>query len=152
MIVQPPLSSTARLLGLSGLAPQLIIVYFAFGTDQWQWVAQAAGYAYAAFIFSFLGGIWWGVSLRDANAPGWIYGAAIMPSLIALATFIPWTLGWSWPGPALLVLGICLIVSPLVDHRIGRLIPLPSGWQSLRTTLSLWLGGLTLLLALKAIG
>jgi Protein of unknown function (DUF3429) len=152
MNAQQPLSPTARLFGLCGLAPQVIIVYFAFGTDQWQWVAQAAGYAYAAFIFSFLGGVWWGVALRESNAPGWIYGAAIAPSLIALVTFIPWTLGWSWPGPALLVLGTCLILSPLVDQRIRREIPLPDGWLPLRATLSLWLGGLTLLLALKALG
>jgi hypothetical protein len=141
MNAQQPLSPTARLFGLCGLAPQVIIVYFAFGTD-----------AYAAFIFSFLGGVWWGVALRESNAPGWIYGAAIAPSLIALATFIPWTLGWSWPGPALLVLGTCLILSPLVDQRIRRVILLPDGWLPLRATLSLWLGGLTLLLALKALG
>jgi hypothetical protein len=146
------LPQTARLLGLAGLAPQVIITLFALSSDQWQWVALAAGYAYAAFIFCFLGGVWWGVALRESEPPGWIYGAAIAPSLISLATFIPWTLGWSWPGPALLVLGTCLILSPLVDQCIRRVIPLPDGWLPLRTTLSLWLGGLTLLLALKALG
>jgi hypothetical protein len=146
------LPQTARLLGLAGLAPQVIIALFALSSDQWQWVALAAGYAYAAFIFCFLGGVWWGVALRESEPPGWIYGAAIAPSLISLATFMPWTLGWSWPGPALIVLGIGLILSPLVDQRMGREIVLPMGWLRFRWNLSLWLGGLTLILALKALG
>jgi Protein of unknown function (DUF3429) len=146
------LSPTTRLLGVLGLAPQLIITFYALTSDQWKWVALAAGYAYAAFIFSFLGGVWWGMALSQAAAPRWIYGFSVVPSLIALVTFMPWTMGWTWPGPALLQLGACLIISPLVDRRIAAHIAVPTGWLRLRTILSLWLGGLTLLLALKALG
>jgi hypothetical protein len=81
------------------------------------------------------------------TAPGWIYAAAVAPSLIALATYVPWVIGAEWPLPSLIVLGVCLILSPLVDRAIGRIVDLPIGWMRLRLMLSAGLGGLTLMLA-----
>jgi hypothetical protein len=60
---------------------------------------------------------------------------------------VPWVIGWTWPGPSLVVLGVCLILSPLVDRAIGRSATLPAGWIRLRIMLSAGLGGLTLMLA-----
>ena len=134
-------------LGLAGLLPQAIALFLVMTDSEQRWSALAVGYGYAALIFSFLGGIWWGQALSIKNAPGWIYAAAVMPSLIALGTYMPWIYGREWPGPSLAVLGVCLIASPLVDRAIGRSIPLPGGWMKLRLILSSGLGGLTLLLA-----
>ena len=134
-------------LGLAGLLPQAIALFLVMTDSEQRWSALAAGYGYAALIFSFLGGIWWGQALSIKNAPGWIYAAAVMPSLIALGTYLPWIYGREWPGPSLVVLGLCLIASPFVDRAIGRVMTLPGGWMKLRWILSGGLGGLTLLLA-----
>ncbi len=133
--------------GFAGLLPQLIALFLVATNSDQRWSALAVGYAYAALIFSFLGGVWWGQAIAMKNPPAWIYAAAVAPSLIALATYVPWVVGADWPGPSLVVLGVCLILSPLVDRAIGRSVALPTGWMRLRIMLSTGLGGLTLLLA-----
>lgn len=147
----PQLNDNLRWLGLAGLLPQLIAVLFLLDGAGMRWIAIAGGYGYAAFIFSFLGGIWWALALLNPAAPPWLYGAAIAPSLIALATFLPWTWGWIWPGPSLVVLSIALLLSPLVDWRLAQHFSLPCGWIRLRVQLSLGLGALTAILALAAV-
>jgi Protein of unknown function (DUF3429) len=136
--------------GFAGLLPQLIALFLVATDAEQRWSALAVGYAYAALIFSFLGGVWWGQALGMKTAPSWIYAAAVTPSLIALATYVPWVIGWTWPGPSLVVLGLCLILSPLVDQAIGRSVALPEGWMRLRLMLSAGLGSLTLMLAWAA--
>jgi hypothetical protein len=107
-------------------------------------------YGYAAFIFSFIGGMWWalGATTRrdDASANG-IFALAVAPSLLALATYAPWILGWEWPGPSMAWLGFFLLLSPLADRWLSARCALPAGWMKLRWHLSIGLGGLTLLLA-----
>ena len=144
------LPRVALRLGFAGLIPQAIALFLVAADAEQRWSALASGYAYAAFIFSFLGGVWWGQALSVSNAPRWIYGAAVAPSLIALATYLPWVVGAPWPGPSLVVLGLCLVASPLVDRAIGRGLTVPSGWLRLRFFLSTGLGGLTLLIAWAA--
>ena len=61
----PPLTKTARLLGLAGLLPQLIAVLFLLDGSGMRWIATAGGYGYAALIFSFLGGLWWAIARLD---------------------------------------------------------------------------------------
>ena len=136
--------------GFAGLLPQAIALFLVMTDSEQRWSALAVGYAYAALIFSFLGGVWWGQALSMKSAPSWIYAAAVAPSLIALATYVPWVIGAEWPGPSLVVLGVCLILSPLVDRAIGRSVALPEGWMRLRLMLSAGLGALTLLLAWAA--
>lgn len=135
-------------LGYAGLLPQVVALVLVATGSQWSWVALAAGFGYAALIFSFLGGVWWGQGMSLPNAPRWIFAAAVLPSLIGLALFLPWTLGWPWPGPSLLWLGVFLIGSPLVDKAIGPAAP---GWMRLRWHLSLGLGGLTIALGALAL-
>ncbi|MGB3752568.1 MAG: DUF3429 domain-containing protein [Parerythrobacter sp.] len=148
MTNQPPVTNDvprlALALGYAGLLPQLIAVVLVVNGGQWGWVALAGGFAYAALIFSFLGGVWWGQALSMPQAPRWIYGAAILPSLVALALYMPWLFGARWPGPSLLWLGLLLGASPLVDRAIGDA---KLRWMRLRWHLSLGLGGLTLVLA-----
>ena len=135
-------------LGYAGILPQALAVsLFVTGTE-WAWIALAAGFAYAALIFSFLGGVWWGQAMACPKVPQWAFVAAIMPSLIGLALFIPWTLGWAWPEPSLIWLGLFLILSPLVDARLGLG---DAAWMRLRWQLSLALGSLTLILGVLAL-
>jgi hypothetical protein len=150
--MQPPrpLSKIPLQLGYAGLLPQLIAVLFLLDGAGMRWIATAGGYGYAAFIFSFLGGLWWAIGALHSQAPRWIFIAAIAPSLIALVTFLPWTWGWNWPGPSLVILSACLAASPLVDQAIGKHVMLPAGWLRLRWHLSLGLGALTAVLAIAA--
>lgn len=137
-----------RLLGLAGLLPPaLLALAVLFGPPSWQWSALAIAYAYTALIFSFLGGVWWGLAAAQKDAPGWIYGAAVLPSLIALASYIPWILGLSWPGPSMLLLGLCIIGSPLVDRRLVVAGAEPEWMLGLRGILSYGLGILTVIMA-----
>lgn len=141
----PPI---AEKLGYAGLLPQALAVLLVFGGGEWRWVALAAGFAYAALIFSFLGGIWWGQAVASYAAPKWIFAIAVLPSLIGLAAFMPWTVGWNWPGPSLIVLGAGLALSPLIDRSIAQN---SKRWIALRWKLSVGLGALTLMLGLLAL-
>lgn len=143
------MDGSARLLGYCGLLPQMAAIGTTLtGGPELYWTAMAVAYGYAAFIFSFLGGVWWGLGLAIAQPPRWIFVAAVMPSLIALATYLPWVLGWDWPRPSLMILAVALIASPLVDRLIVRGREGLGGWLKLRWHLSLGLGGLTLLAGL----
>jgi hypothetical protein len=138
-----------RWLGLAGLLPQLAAVAVVFGGDtSLHFSAIALGYAYAALILSFLGGLWWGIGATADRPPEWLWIAAVVPSLVALASALPWAVGAPWPGPSLVVLGLALIGALGVDVLLARLGLVPRWWMSLRLPLSLGLGGLTLLLAL----
>jgi hypothetical protein len=141
-----PLSPSARILGLSGLIPPAWATLTVFANAELRWGAMAIAYAYATIIFSFLGGVWWGLALKAERPMPWIYGIAVLPSLIGVATFLPWIWGYVWPAPSMVLLGLCIMASPLVDHLIGRMTNLPIGWLKLRWILSLGLGGMTLLL------
>jgi Protein of unknown function (DUF3429) len=136
----------AAMLGIMGLLPQLLAVINALEAD-YRFIGLSAGFFYAALIFAFVGGTWWGIAIGQDEAPLWLLGAAVTPSLIAFGSGVPWMIGATWPGPSLIVLGIGILTSPLVDARLFAL-----GWISrdvlvLRLCLSSGLGGLTLLLA-----
>lgn len=142
---QIPLSPAARVLGYAGLLPQILCVAMIVTGHEWRFAALAGGFAYAAAIFSFLGGVWWGQALSSARATTGAYVLAVLPSLLAVALFLPWTFGWDWPGPALLYLGALILASPLVDRALGHAAP---DFLRLRWHLSIGLGGLTIGLGL----
>ncbi len=137
-----------RILGYAGLLPQVVALGLFMNGGEWGWIALAASFAYASVIFSFLGGVWWGQALGAADAPRWAFIAAVLPSLISVALFIPWTIGWPWPGPSLFWLGLLLMASPLVDRAlaIGNKL-----WMRLRWQLSLGLGLLTTMLGILSL-
>lgn len=143
----PPLSSFVRLLALAGLIPQAVACLAAWTAPDLRWIALAAGFGYGALIFSFLGGLWWGIALSCLKAPRWLFGAAVAPSLIAFALYLPWIFGWSWPQPSLVTLALSIAASCLVDLKIGAIAELPIGWITQRKHLSLGLALLTLALA-----
>ena len=142
------LPQSLRQLGYAGLLPQAAAVVVALDGGEWRWTALAVGFGYAALIFSFLGGVWWGIGVARDDAPGWIFAVAVVPSLSALAAYLPWIAGYNWPGPSLLVIGACLLLTPLVDRAIGFL---PAGWLALRLQLSLGLGAMSLALGVLAL-
>lgn len=145
------LTMPSRVLGYAGLLPQIICLAMILGGHEWRYAALAGGFAYAAAIFSFLGGVWWGQAIAGGRegktATTGAYLVAVMPSLIAVALFLPWTLGWEWPGPALLYLGALILTSPLVDRALGYAAP---DFLRLRWHLSIGLGALTIALGLVA--
>jgi hypothetical protein len=146
---QPRLPNQALFLGVAGLLPQMLALGLTFD-DADRFIGLAAGYFYAALIFSFLGGLWWGVAISNADAPRWLFGAAVMPTLIAFATGVPWMTGAPWPGPSLAVLGGTIFASALVDWRLRALNLISAEFLKLRVVLSSGLGLLTLILALQA--
>lgn len=134
-------------LGLAGLLPQAIcLMAVAYGGPE-RWIALAAGCFYAAIILSFLGGMWWMAGLLSGLRAGWVYGLAVLPSLIGFAALLPWTVGWSWPGPSLVVLALALLASPLADQTLARHMAVPPGWLRLRMAMASGLGLMTLLIA-----
>ena len=143
---KPILPFLARALGLAGLLPQgAVLTVLVFGGPDVRFTALTVGYAYAALIFSFLGGLWWGLAaMGGARTPPWAWAAAVAPSLLALATAWPWATGGTWPGPSLIVLGCAIGASLLVDLRLKAAGLTPGGWLALRVPLSLGLGSLTL--------
>lgn len=141
------LSPAARVLGYAGLLPQIICIALIMIGHEWRYSALAGGFAYAAAIFSFLGGVWWGQALASGRATTGAYVLAVMPSLIAVALFLPWTFGWEWPGPALLYLGALILASPLIDRALGFA---DTAFLRLRWHLSVGLGSLTIALGLLA--
>ena len=144
---QTSLSPAARALGYAGLLPQIICIGMVLTGHEWRFAALAGGFAYAAAIFSFLGGVWWGQAVQSARATTGAYLVAVLPSLIAVALFLPWSFGWEWPGPALLYLGALIALSPMIDRKLGYAA---SDFLRLRLHLSLGLGGLTIALGLLA--
>jgi len=139
------LSPAARALGYAGLLPQIICLVMVVTGNEWRFVAIAGGFAYAAAIFSFLGGVWWGQAVQNGRAGAGAYLVSVMPSLLAVALFLPWTIGWEWPGPALLYLGALILGSPLIDRALGFA---RADFLRLRWHLSLGLGSLTIVLGL----
>jgi hypothetical protein len=144
---QSSLSPAARALGYAGLLPQIICLAMVLLGHEWRYSALAGGFAYAAAIFSFLGGVWWGQAVQSGRAGTGAYLLAVLPSLLAVALFLPWTFGWSWPAPALLYLGALILASPLIDRALGFASP---DFLRLRWHLSIGLGGLTIALGLAA--
>lgn len=141
------LSPAARALGYAGLLPQIICVAMVVTGHEWRYSALAGGFAYAAAIFSFLGGVWWGQAVQSGRATTGAYAVAVMPSLLAVALFLPWTFGWEWPGPAFIYLGTLIALSPLIDRALGLAA---RDFLRLRWHLSIGLGGLSIALGMVA--
>ncbi|WP_234026448.1 DUF3429 domain-containing protein [Qipengyuania thermophila] len=140
-------------LGWAGLLPQLACAAAVWaGPPEWRYAALAIAWGYAALILSFLGGLWWGLAAaadhRHEPVPTSLWIAAVAPSLLALATYLPWVFGLQWPGPSLVVLALALAASPLVDRRLAR-HHAPRWWMRLRWPLSEGLAAATLLVALS---
>ena len=136
--------SLPRWLGLAGLLPQLACVLVLYlGPEEWRYAAQAIAFGYAALIFSFLGGMWWGMAAmapaaQNRRSLGWVWVAAVAPSLLALLAYLPWVFGETWPEPSLVMLGAGILMSLAVDAKLRGIAP--AWWMALRVPLSVGLG------------
>ena len=133
--------------GLAGLLPQAICLTLVLQDGPARWIALAAACFYAALILSFLGGLWWMAAMLSGLRSAPYYAIAVLPSLLGLAALLPWCLGWSWPGPSLVALGLALLASPLVDRALAKQVQLPSGWLQLRMVMAAGLGLMTIIIA-----
>jgi Protein of unknown function (DUF3429) len=141
------LPRSAFILGLSGLLPQVAACFVAVTYNDLAMYALVSGFAYAALIFSFIGGVWWGQVLATPTRHAWIFVAAVCPSLISWCAALLLFLNLKYWPYAIGAVAIGLLFSPLIDLQIGRVITQPKNWMRLRWTLSIGLGCLTLLMA-----
>ena len=83
-----PIPRAAFVAGYAGLLPQVIAAAMVLSGSEYQWTGLALAYGYAAFIFSFIGGYWWGVALITPGARPLFFGLAVMPMMISFALTI----------------------------------------------------------------
>jgi hypothetical protein len=85
--------------------------------------------AYAALIVSFLGGIHWGIGMRQAAPPTRLFAWGVVPSLPAWAgLMMP-------PSAGLVIHGLMLLVCYAVDRRVYPQHGM-AAWLTLRFRLS----------------
>ncbi len=122
-------SPLARMLGLAGLLPFIAGAAAVWLVGEQDRLPTTALLAYAALIASFLGGIHWGLAMRDAPADATQLLWGVSPSLLGwLAVLLP-------PRWGLLLAPATLIACYAVDRRIYRRLGLGS-WLGLRAGLT----------------
>ncbi|MEK8024779.1 MAG: hypothetical protein RLY78_3092 [Pseudomonadota bacterium] len=126
----PPLTDTARQLGLAGLVPFVIGALLIWVVDE-----RAHPYAthllsaYGGVIVSFLGGIYWGLGLRMQAPPAFVFVWGVVPSLVAwVGVMMP-------PSAGLALLGFMLVICYLVDRRHYPVLGI-GHWLTLRFRLT----------------
>jgi hypothetical protein len=103
----------ARRLGYGGLLPFVggALLVWAVREDAHAFVSQALS-AYAAVIVSFLGGIHWGLALRQAEPSPSLLAWGVVPSLVAVVAVM------MQPSAGLVIHGAMLVACYAVDRRI----------------------------------
>lgn len=140
------------LLGWAALVPQLALLGVAlFGPPEQFDMARSLALTYAALGLSFSGGAWWGIAAgapaaERRSALGWLWIAALMPGLVALACLALRMLNLVVAEAALVMLGAAMLVSLAGDIRLAPLAP--RWWLSLRVPLAIMFGAATILIAL----
>jgi hypothetical protein len=120
----------ATRLGHAGLLPFVAgaLLVWLVHDEVRPWVEHALA-LYGALIVSFLGGIHWGVALRQTQPDLRLLGWGVVPSLVAwLAMLMPANAG-------LVVFGLALLGCYLVDRRLYPLQGV-AHWLTLRFRLS----------------
>jgi hypothetical protein len=132
---QPPPTGALRpdwatRLGQAGLLPFIagaLLVWLVH--DELRPYTEHALAIYAAVIVSFLGGIHWGVALRQARPDPRLLAWGVAPSLLA------WVAAMMPPSAGLALLGAALVAGYLVDRRLYPAHGL-QGWLTLRFRLT----------------
>ena len=134
-------------LGIAGLAPQVLALGARLigvdGIDH----AQAA-LVYGSLILSFIGGSWWGMALLRTEGR-WRAILLLLGIAASLAGFC--ILGLAGPEtlrPLLIVLGVLIGASCLVDRALVEDEVIGAWWGELRMALSAGLGLLTVVMGL----
>jgi hypothetical protein len=120
----------ATRLGQAGLLPFVAgaLLVWLVHADLRPWVEHALA-VYGALIVSFLGGIHWGVALRQPRPDPRLLGWGVTPSLLA------WVGALMPPSAGLALLGAALIACYLVDRRLYPAHGLQA-WLTLRFRLT----------------
>lgn len=137
------ISTTARMLGFAGLVPQLLALLL-IATRIDAALGTLLAFGYAVLIVSFLGGIWWGIAMQDGRGQPRIAAIAVLPTLVGFGLMIARILGLR-SDLALVMLGIVVLLTLLIDRMLVSRDRAPPGWMGLRVPLSLGLGALTIL-------
>jgi hypothetical protein len=123
-------SVTAWALGLAGLLPFVAGAALPWVMQPgWRMLAASALLTYAALIVSFLGGIHWGLTMRDGQPHKLLLMWGVVPSILgwfAVLLDSPW---------GLLLMVISLLACYLVDRMVYRHLGL-SNWLGLRSLLT----------------
>jgi Protein of unknown function (DUF3429) len=122
--------ATARRLAYAGLVPFVLgaLLVWLVRAEAHPYVALALS-AYAAVILSFLGGIHWGLAMRqDVQAPR-VLVWGVVPALVA------WPAAVMPPDAGLVVQGLMLLACYGVDRRLYPLLG-AGAWLTLRFRLS----------------
>lgn len=128
-----PLNPVALRLGYAGLIPfvlgaLLIWLLAGYSLEAHAFVALGLS-AYAALILSFLGGLHWGLAMRQQIPSPMPFVWGVVPSLLAWVAVV-------MPAYAGLVLhGLMLVICYLVDRRLYPGLG-ASAWLTLRFRLS----------------
>lgn len=126
----PPPPDWARRLGMAGLLPFVggALLIWLVWPEAHPYVAMGLS-AYAGLIVSFLGGIHWGVAMREPRPPLPLLAWGVTPSLLAwVAVMMP-------PSAGLVLHGLLLVVCYAVDRRLYPRHGLEA-WLTLRFRLS----------------
>lgn len=153
-MTEPQVGGTARLLGYTGLLPQVAAVGLMLlgrrdPTDL-AWLPVFGGYAlallYGSLILSFLGGIWWGFAMRREHGQKALAVLSVLPSLVGAGCALSALIGLpqhmsGWPA---VTLGSAILLTLLIDRQLAATGEAPARWMALRAPLSLGLGALTI--------
>lgn len=131
--ISPALSSpstTAWRLASAGLLPFVgaALLVWLVREDVHAYVALALS-AYAAVVLGFLGGVHWGLAMRQATPPLAALGWGVVPALVA------WPAAVMPPSAGLVIHGVMLLVSYAVDRQLYPALG-AAGWLTLRFRLS----------------
>ena len=121
----------ARRLAMAGLLPFALgaLLMWVVWPEAHPYVALGLS-AYAALIVSFLGGVYWGLAMRNPQAPLSLYAWGLLPSAPAwVAVMMP-------PSAGLVIDGLLLAGGYLVDRRVYPEQGL-ADWLTLRFRLSM---------------
>lgn len=123
--------NTARWLGYAGLVPFIALAAVtATGSESWRGQALPALVAYGALILSFLGGITWGIAVRDNTSDQRLYLLSMVPFFMAWAALLlP-----AWLGIWLLL--VAFIIALVNDYTVGKLSTTPAWFRTMRTVLT----------------
>lgn len=138
---------SAMILGYAGLLPQVAAAAVC-ALDQTAQTGGIFAFGYAALILSFLGGIWWGFAMCAGVRQSEIACLAVMPSIVAAGLILLSVGGIISLSLALVLLGIAVLLTLLVDRRLTTQGITPDGWMALRVPLSIGLGSISIIIGM----
>ena len=120
----------AAFLGAAGVLPFVAATAVAIWGGSWAGFAHLALLAYGAVILSFLGGIHWGLALRQLEPDPRLLVQGVLPSLVGWAAIL---LG-GMAGLLLLALAFAAVLA--LDHHLARDGTAPPWYLRLRLPLT----------------